>query len=84
MTGKHRELASGEPLPSETAAQGEAGAELRRCVEQLPEKHRRVIWLRFFEEASLPDMAVVLGCSVGTVKSRLHHALEEIAVEAGS
>ena len=29
-------------------------------------------------EASLPDMAAVLGCSVGTVKSRLHHALEKL------
>jgi RNA polymerase sigma-70 factor (ECF subfamily) len=76
--GKHRELASGELSPVEVVVQGEVGAEMRRCVEQLPEKHRRVIWLRFFEEASLPDMAVVLGCSVGTVKSRLHHALEKL------
>ena len=44
----------------------------------LPEKHREIIQLRFFEDASLPDMAAVLGCSVGTVKSRLHHALEKL------
>jgi RNA polymerase sigma-70 factor (ECF subfamily) len=37
-----------------------------------------VILLRFFEDASLPDMAAVLGCSVGTVKSRLHHALDKL------
>ena len=51
---------------------------LRQCVEGLSEKHRQIILLRFFENASLPDMATVLGCSVGTVKSRLHHALEQL------
>jgi len=44
----------------------------------LPAKHRQVVLLRFFEDASLPDIAAVLGCSVGTVKSRLHHALEKL------
>ena len=39
---------------------------------------RDVILLRFFGEASLAEMASVLGCSVGTVKSRLHHALGKL------
>ena len=52
--------------------------QLRRCIEALAEKHRQIILLRFFEDASLPDIANVLGCSVGTVKSRLHHALEKL------
>ena len=59
-------------------AQNETSAWLRQCLELLPDKHRQIILLRFFEDASLPDMAVVLGCSVGTVKSRLHHALEKL------
>jgi RNA polymerase sigma-70 factor (ECF subfamily) len=71
-------LASPEPSPAETMAQNETGVRLRQCLERLPDKHRQVILLRFFEDASLPDMAAVLGCSVGTVKSRLHHALEKL------
>ena len=59
-------------------AQNETGGRLRQSLESLPDKHRQVIPLRFFEDASLPDMAVVLDCSVGTVKSRLHHALEKL------
>ena len=59
-------------------AQNETADRLRQCLELLPEKHRQVILLRFFEDASLPDMVAVLGCSVGTVKSRLHHALEKL------
>jgi len=69
---------SSEPSPAQTASQNELFVQLRRCVEVLPEKHRQVIWLRFFEDASMPDMAAVLHCSVGTIKSRLHHALEKL------
>ena len=64
--------------PAVAAVQKEAALQLSRCVELLPEKHREIIQLRFFEDASLPDMAAVLGCSVGTIKSRLHHALEKL------
>ena len=64
--------------PAETLAHSETRAQLRRCIESLPPKHQEIIRLRFFEEASLPDMAALLGCSIGTVKSRLHHALEKL------
>ena len=47
-------------------------------MESLPEKHRQVVLLRFFEDASLEEIAGALDCSVGTVKSRLHHALEKL------
>jgi RNA polymerase sigma-70 factor (ECF subfamily) len=71
-------LPSTELSPAEAMAQNETGARLRQCITLLPEKHRQVIRLRFLEDASLPDMAAVLGCSAGTVKSRLHHALEKL------
>ena len=75
---QHHHVPSVEPSPSERASQNELFVQLRQCIETLPEKHRQIILLRFFEEASLPDLAAVLGCSVGTVKSRLHHALEKL------
>ena len=71
-------IAAPQLSPAETSAQNETFAYLRQCVELLPKKHSQVILLRFFEDASLSDMAKVLGCSVGTVKSRLHHALEKL------
>ncbi len=78
LAGRHHELPYLGPSPGDIATQDEVILQMRRCVEMLPEKHRRIIWLRFFEDASLPDIATVLGCSVGTVKSRLHHALEKL------
>jgi RNA polymerase sigma-70 factor, ECF subfamily len=71
-------LPSGELSPVEVLARREMDARVRECIDALPEKHRQIILLRFFEDASLSDMAAVLGCSVGTVKSRLFHALEKL------
>jgi RNA polymerase sigma-70 factor (ECF subfamily) len=75
---RQENLPSPEPSPSDNAEQSEISLRLRQCIDRLPGKHRRVILLRFFEDASLANMARVLGCSVGTVKSRLHHALEKL------
>ncbi len=78
LRNQQENVAVPEPSPAEVVAQKEFFAQLRQCIELLPKKHARVIPLRFFEDASLPDMAAVLGCSIGTVKSRLHHALEKM------
>jgi RNA polymerase sigma-70 factor (ECF subfamily) len=64
--------------PAELMADKEQSVYLREWLGVLSEKHRQVILLRFFEEASLEEIAAALGCSVGTVKSRLHHALERL------
>jgi RNA polymerase sigma-70 factor (ECF subfamily) len=78
VMARQENVPSPELSPAEAAARNETSALLRECIGRLPEKHRRIILLRFFEDASLPDMARVLGCPVGTVKSRLHHALEKL------
>jgi RNA polymerase sigma-70 factor (ECF subfamily) len=44
----------------------------------LPEEQRLVVEMRFFAEASLDEIAAALGCPLGTVKSRLHYALENL------
>lgn len=64
--------------PAEAVSQHELLGQLTECIHRLPEKHRQVVLLRFFEDAALPDIAAVLGCSLGTVKSRLHHALDKL------
>jgi RNA polymerase sigma-70 factor (ECF subfamily) len=71
-------LPAADPSPAEQAMQREAAGKLQEAVAALPEKHQQVILLRFFEDASLPEIAAVLGCSVGTVKSRLHYGLEKL------
>jgi RNA polymerase sigma-70 factor (ECF subfamily) len=40
----------------------------------LPALQREVLTLHYLRDLSQDEMAVVLGCPIGTVKSRLHHA----------
>jgi RNA polymerase sigma-70 factor (ECF subfamily) len=46
----------------------------RRIVEGLPEKYRTILILREYEDLTYTDIAEVLGCSIGTVESRLFRA----------
>ena len=71
-------LPDSQPLPLELLLQQEQTARMRAAIDSLPPKHQQVVLLRFFEDASLSEIAAVLGLSLGTVKSRLHHALEKL------
>ena len=47
---------------------------LRRAVHALPRRYREVVVLCDLEEVDYADAALVLGCPIGTVRSRLHRA----------
>ena len=44
------------------------------ALECLSIDHRRVLTLRFLEDMSIEEIAGVIGCLPGTIKSRLHYA----------
>lgn len=46
----------------------------RRILEELPPQYRMILVLREYEELSYLEMAEALGCSLGTVESRLFRA----------
>lgn len=56
-------------------------SDLRRCVNNLPDKHRQVILLFYAGELSLEEIAGVLKIPKGTVKSRLHSAKKQLRKE---
>jgi RNA polymerase sigma-70 factor (ECF subfamily) len=64
--------------PDETARLREEALIVRKCISALAPKHQQVIYMRFFVDDSLEGIAAALCCSVGTVKSRLFHALEKL------
>ncbi len=59
--------------PDEHAAADEALA-IRRLVDALPEAQRRVVTLYYFEERAVAEVAAMLGCPDGTVKTQLFRA----------
>lgn len=66
------------PLPGSGTERAEKAARVLRSLAKLPAKQREVVYLRFYAGDSLEGIAAALGCSVGTVKSRLHHGLERL------
>jgi RNA polymerase sigma-70 factor (ECF subfamily) len=75
---KHTNLTDHAALPDQAVELREQAVLVRQCVQALPVKHQQVIYLRFYVDDSLEGIAVALGCSVGTVKSRLFHALDKL------
>jgi RNA polymerase sigma-70 factor (ECF subfamily) len=50
----------------------------RQAIGELGERQRLVVMLRYFAELSVPEIARILSWREGTVKSRLHRALQEL------
>jgi RNA polymerase sigma-70 factor (ECF subfamily) len=72
------ERSDARSTPCDLAQDEERARVLRRCLDRLPDKQRQVVYLRFYVDDSLDGIAAALGCSVGTVKSRLFHALDRL------
>ena len=68
------ELAADRPNPGEVAVNKERSEIIRRAIDSLDEGHRVVLILRDREMFNYEEIAKVLKCQVGTVKSRLHRA----------
>jgi RNA polymerase sigma-70 factor (ECF subfamily) len=71
---------AGGPLdPLADLLRAEAVEALRRAVHTLPLPYREALVLCDLQELSYRDAAEVLGCPVGTVRSRLHRARSMLA-----
>lgn len=55
--------------------------QLRTALGALPETQRQCFILRYQEELSVQAIADIVGCPEGTVKSRLHHAIQKLAAD---
>lgn len=67
------------PAPqSDSAAATQQEALLHRALRQLPEEKREVLLLSRFQGLPYSEIAELIGCNVGTVKVRVHRALQEL------
>lgn len=84
-SGRHEELLEytdleviSDPAPSaeEALSSREVEDVVRRQVERLPGRYREAVSLHYFARMSLREIAGMLSLPTGTVKSRIHKALE--------
>jgi len=71
-------IADEGPGAEQNVARREAAEVVRQALDELPAHHRSVLVLRYLERMSYQEVADTLGCSLGTVKSRIHYALRKI------
>ena len=68
------ELTGNLPSPEEVAINKELKSTICTCINTLSQKHSKVIVLRELRGLSYEEISQIMGCSVGTVKSRLNNA----------
>ena len=69
---------SGNPGPDSVALQNERARYVRGALKELSDTHRTIIVLRDFEGMTYEEIAEIMGCRKGTVKSRLSRAREQL------
>jgi RNA polymerase sigma-70 factor (ECF subfamily) len=66
-------------LPEQSFARGEVAEAVRNAVGELKPKFRLPILLKYIEGLSYDEIAAVMGCSKGTVASRLNRGHSQLA-----
>lgn len=65
-------------VPDDDSVATEAHTDLERAMRRLPEEFRTVLLLAEVEGLPLEEIARVIGCPLGTVKSRIFRAKERL------
>jgi len=69
---------SAGPGPADVAAYHESQESVNALLRRLPDEQRQVVALKVFGELTFQEIADVVGCPLGTAKSRLIHGLRKI------
>jgi len=77
--GVERYMPVSTPNPSAGLERTELRRRIDRALSQLSEEHRTVLVLHEFEELEYKQIAKRMGCSIGTVMSRLFYARRRMA-----
>jgi RNA polymerase sigma-70 factor (ECF subfamily) len=83
--GRYESLEPDAPVMEEQAVDGPVageGEQMQAALASLPETHREVLLLRFVDGLELAEIAEAMEIPLGTVKSRMHNALETLRQDA--
>jgi RNA polymerase sigma-70 factor (ECF subfamily) len=62
-------------LPDSASSDSANRGEMTQTLAGLSDDHREILLMRFIDEMTQPEIAAALDVPLGTVKSRLHHAV---------
>jgi len=71
-------VATSDPTPYEAVERGEQAEWVRDAVDKLPDPLQNTVRLVYFRGMKYRDAAKVMSVPVGTVKSRLHSAIQRL------
>jgi RNA polymerase sigma-70 factor (ECF subfamily) len=77
--GVERQMPVVSPNPTAGLERAELRQRIDRALGQLSYEHRTVLVMHEFEEMEYKEIARVMGCSIGTVMSRLFYARRKMA-----
>ena len=80
LGGVERQMPVITPNPTERLERSELRERIDRALAQLSYEHRTALVLHEFEELEYKEVAKKMGCSIGTVMSRLFYARRKMAV----
>lgn len=72
-------LTNGNSRPEESALRNERALQVQDALGRLPVEQREVIVMKEFQKMKFDEIAVVLDCPVGTVKSRMRYGTMKLA-----
>lgn len=70
--------ASNAPTPEESVINLQQRSQIEHYLERLAPRYRQLILMRFFEEYSYEEIAAKLSLPLGTVKTQIHRAREQM------
>ncbi|MBW8017669.1 MAG: RNA polymerase sigma factor [Planctomycetes bacterium] len=68
------------PDPHEELEKAEIRTQVRNALNKLPHKQRATLVLAYYQQLSYAQVADVLECSIGTVKTQMFRALKMLAI----
>ncbi len=68
------QVSGNDPSPSEILEKNETSEMILNCLYRMPKDQRLVIILRDIQGFSYKEIGQILGCTIGTVKSRINRA----------
>ncbi len=71
-------LVSEEDSPERAVIKNEQNTMVQGAISRLPEKQREVVTLYYMQHLKYREIAEIVGCSEGTVASRLNQALKNL------